>query len=55
MALELFRTLELDALLQQVIPRGRETVPWSLAVLVLAIGRLLDPSSELHTSEQRGE
>lgn len=52
LALELIRTLELDAFLQQVMPRGRETVPWSLSALVLVIGRLLDPSSELYTAEQ---
>lgn len=34
------------------MPRGRETVPWAISSLVLTIGRLLNPSSELHTAEQ---
>lgn len=52
LALELIRRLKLDEFLARVIPEGRERVPWSLSSLVLVIGRLLDPSSELHTSEQ---
>jgi transposase len=52
LALELIRKLELDQFLQRVIPRGRETVPWAISSLVLTIGRLLNPSSELHTAEQ---
>lgn len=52
LALELIRKLELDQFLQRVMPRGRETVPWAISSLVLTIGRLLNPSSELHTAEQ---
>lgn len=52
LALELIRKLELDQFLQRVMPRGRETVPWAFSSLVLTIGRLLNPSSELHTAEQ---
>ncbi len=52
LALELIRKLELDPFLQRVMPRGRETVAWSLSSLVLTVARLLNPSSELHTAEQ---
>lgn len=51
LALELIRRLKLDEFLTRVMPIGRETIPWSLSSLVLVIGRLLDPSSELHTAE----
>jgi transposase len=52
LAMELIRRLKLDEFLTRVMPQGREQVPWSLSSLVLVIGRLLDPSSELHTAEQ---
>lgn len=52
LAMELVRRLKLDEFLIRVMPEGREQVPWSLSSLVLVIGRLLDPSSELHTAEQ---
>jgi transposase len=52
LALELIRRLQLDAFFARVMPQGREHVPWSLSALVLVIGRLLEPASELHTAEQ---
>ena len=52
LALELLRRLKLDEFLTRVMPKGQEEVPWSLSSLILVIGRLLDPSSELHTAEQ---
>jgi len=52
LAMELVRKLQLDEFLARVMRRGRETVPWSQSAMVLVISRLLDPSSELHTSEQ---
>jgi hypothetical protein len=33
------------------MPAGREEIPWSALALVLVIGRLLDPSSELRLAE----
>src|ERR1039458_835303 len=33
------------------MPPGREEIPWSVMSLVLVIGRLLDPSSELRLAE----
>ena len=52
LAMELARRLQRDAFLARVMPRGREQVPWSQSAMILVISRLLDPSSELHTSEQ---
>ena len=52
LAIQLIRKLELDVFLTRVMGRGRETVPWSQSAMILVIGRLLDPSSELHLSEQ---
>jgi transposase len=52
LAVELIRRLQLDEFLSRVMPRGREQVPWSLSAMILMIGRLLNPSSELYLSEQ---
>lgn len=51
LALELIKTLGLDAFLRETIPSGREDVPWSVTALVLVIARLCDPSSELSIAE----
>ncbi len=51
LALELIKTLGLDAFLQKTIPSGREDVPWSVMALVLVISRLCEPSSELSIAE----
>lgn len=50
-ALELIRHLGLDDFLKRTLPRGRETVPWSLTALILVIARLCEPSSELQIAE----
>jgi len=47
----LWRALRLDALCAELLPRGREPVPWSTMVAVLVIARLCEPSSELHIAE----
>jgi hypothetical protein len=47
----LWRALQLDVLLEQRLPRGRETVPWGAMAAVLVLGRLCEPSSELHIAE----
>jgi transposase len=52
LAMELLRRLKLDEFLERVLPRGQETIPWSLSSLILVIARLLEPSSELYTAEQ---
>lgn len=51
LALELIRRLQLDELLENVIPRGKEEIPWSKIALILIICRLCNPSSELHIAE----
>lgn len=51
LALELVKQLGLDEFLRDVMPPGRERVPWSLTALILVIARLCEPSSELHIAE----
>ena len=48
----LWRALKLDELCGQLLPPGRESVPWADMVAMLVIGRLCEPSSELHVAEQ---
>ncbi len=52
LALHLIRILQLDTFLENVIPEGREHVPWDVSSLILIIARLLEPSSELYIAEQ---
>jgi transposase len=47
----LWQALRLDAVCEELLPRGREQVPWSTMAAVLVIARLCDPSSELHIAE----
>ena len=47
----LWQALRLDELCAEILPRGREQVPWSTMVAVLVIARLCEPSSELHIAE----
>jgi len=51
LALWLLNRLGLDAQLVQLLPSGREEIPWSLMALVLVTGRFCDPSSELYIAE----
>jgi transposase len=51
LALELIRRLQLDELLESVIPRGKEEIPWSKIAMILVVCRLCNPSSELHIAE----
>jgi hypothetical protein len=51
LGLMLLRQLGLGELLEGLMPSGREEVPWSAMTVVLVLGRLLDPSSELHLAE----
>ena len=48
----LWQALKLDELLGALLPRGREAVAWSEVIAILVIGRLCEPSSELHVAEQ---
>ena len=48
----LWRMLQLDELLERVMDRGREDVPWRTVAAILAIARFCEPSSELHIEEK---
>jgi len=47
----LWQALRLDAVCEEFLPAGRETVPWSRMAAVLVLARLCEPSSELHIAE----
>jgi len=47
----LWRALRLDELCQELMPEGRESVPWSTIAAILVLARLCEPSSELHIAE----
>lgn len=47
LALGLWRLLELDVLLDKVLPEGREEVPWAQVAAILAAARFCRPQSEL--------
>ena len=51
LAWQLWRALGLDRRLEQLLPRGREDVPWAAMAAVLVIARLCEPRSELHIAE----
>ncbi len=51
LAWRLWQALRLDVLCEELLPRGREDVPWSVMAAVLVIARLCEPSSELHIAE----
>jgi hypothetical protein len=51
LARELWQRLGFASLLEKLLPPGREEVSWPLMALILVIGRLCDPSSELHLAE----
>ena len=48
LALGLWRLLELDQLLDGLMPRGKEEVPWSTVAAILTVARFCRPQSELH-------
>lgn len=48
----LWQALKLDELCRGLLPPGREAVAWADVVAILVIGRLCEPSSELHVAEQ---
>jgi transposase len=48
LALGLWRLVGLDDVLKQLLPSGREDVPWPLVAAILVIARFCEPSSELH-------
>lgn len=48
----LWQALKLDEPLSELMPAGREAVRWADVVALLVIGRLCEPSSELHVAER---
>jgi len=48
----LWRALKLDEQCEALLASKRETVGWAEVIAILAIGRLCEPSSELHVAEQ---
>jgi transposase len=48
----LWRALRLDALCAELLPQGREAVPWSLMAAVQVVARLCAPSSDLQIAER---
>jgi transposase len=48
----LWRALKLDEVCRELLPAGRESVSWGEVVAILVIGRLCEPSSELHVAEK---
>jgi len=48
----LWQALKFDELLGALLPRGREAVSWADVIAILVIGRLCEPSSELHVAER---
>jgi len=48
----LWRALKLDKQCERLLASKRETVGWAEVVAILVIGRLCEPSSELHVAER---
>jgi hypothetical protein len=51
LGLEVAKKLEWVRFLEEVLPQGREQIPWAMTSLVLVLSRLCDPSSELRIAE----
>jgi transposase len=51
LAWTLWQALRLDTVCAELLPKGREEVPWPVMAAVLVIARLCEPSSELHIAE----
>jgi hypothetical protein len=48
----LWRGLELDRVVGELLPPGREAVPWGAMAALLVIARLCEPASELAIAER---
>lgn len=51
LGLELCRRLGLIEFLEEAMAGGREEIPWPAMALILVLGRMCEPSSELHLAE----
>lgn len=52
LGLALWRSLQLDTLLETLLPHDRESVPWAAVATILAIARFCEPSSELRIGDR---
>lgn len=55
LGLQLLDKLDLVALLERLLPVGREEIPWPMMALTLVLMRLCEPSSELRIAEHSYE
>jgi transposase len=51
LAVQLLEQLGLWSVLKELLPEGREDIPWSVMAMVLVVARFCDPSSELYIAE----
>src|SRR5262249_31803569 len=51
LGLRLWQALELDSVLGDWLPAGREDIPWARMAAVLVLARFCEPCSELHIAE----
>jgi transposase len=51
LGLRLWQALELDTVLADWLPAGREDIPWPQMAAVLVLARFCEPASELHIAE----
>ena len=51
LALTLWRALELDQLLERIMPDGQGKVSWHIVATILSLARFCKPSSELHIAD----
>lgn len=52
LAMLLWKALELDSFLDKKLPAGREDVRWGLMACMISVSRFVEPSSEVHISDQ---
>ena len=55
LGLALVRQLGLSALLDELLPQGREGISWSVMAQILVLGRMMEASSELRLAEHTYE
>jgi hypothetical protein len=51
LAFSAWKALQLDRVLLDAIPEGKEEIAWAHVIAAMVIGRVLSPGSELHTAE----
>lgn len=51
LGMRLWSALKLDELCARLLPVGRERIAWADVIAILVIGRLCEPSSDLHVAE----